>query len=101
MRALEPGIAGSVFTPAELDYLATVSGDDAMAAFFRGWTRKEAVIKATGGSIADLQSVAVLPEARLAGWQVTDLAVAPGYAAAVAAPCQGWTVKRHAAESSG
>ena len=93
-RPVEPGLANSVFTPTELAYLATLSREERQAAFFRGWTRKEAVIKAKGGSIADLQAIAVLPDPHLAGWQVADLAVLPGYAAAIAAPCRGWEVRR-------
>ncbi len=91
-RPLEAGLANAVFTPAELAYLTVLLPQDRQAAFFRGWTRKEAVIKAQGGSIADLQAIAVLPETRLAGWQVVDLAVLPGYAAAVAARHRGWQV---------
>ncbi len=94
VRPVEPGLANSVFTPVELAYLATLSPDERQRAFFRGWTRKEAVIKGKGGSIADLQAIAVLPDAQLAGWQVTDLAVLPGYAAAVAAACRGWRISR-------
>ena len=96
LRPVEPGLANAVFTPVELAYLATLSHAEAEDAFFRGWTRKEAVIKAQGGSIADLQAIAVLPVTQLAGWQVTDLAVLPGYAAAIAAPCRGWQVRRQA-----
>lgn len=41
-------VAGRVFSPAELaDYLAH-EGDARRIAFFNGWTRKEAFIKATG-----------------------------------------------------
>ena len=94
VRTVEPDLAKSVFTSAELIYLDTLSAAERAAAFFRGWTRKEAVIKATGGSIADLQRIAVLPESTLAGWQVSDLTAAPGYAAAVAAPSEGWTIMR-------
>ena len=94
VRAVEPGLAGLVFTPAELAYQRELPDADRVTAFFRGWTRKEAVIKAQGGSIADLQTIGVLPDCTLPGWQVTDLTAATGYAAAVAANAQGWTVTR-------
>ena len=99
VRTVEPGVANSVFTPGELTYLAGLPSPERRAAFFRGWTRKEAVIKANGGSIAELQAIAVLPDARLAGWQVTDLTMMPGYAASVAAQRRGWTVTRQGQES--
>ena len=100
VRPVEPGLANTVFTGTELAYLAGLAEAERQAAFFRGWTRKEAVIKAKGGSIADLQSIAVLPGVHLAGWQVTDLAVPAGYAASVAAPCRGWGVTRRGLETA-
>lgn len=93
VRPLEPGLADLVFTQSERAYLASLSRLERQAAFFRGWTRKEAVIKANGGSIADLRAIDILPEVRLPGWQVIDLAVSAGYAAAVGAPCRGWAVR--------
>ncbi len=96
VRPLEHGLARLVFTAAEQAVLAGMSGTQRDTMIIRGWTRKEAVIKAQGGSIADLQAITVLPDPMLPGWQVTDLPVAPGYAATVAASCQGWRVIRQA-----
>ena len=91
-RPLEHGLAALVFTTAERAYLAGLSKTERDKAVVRGWTRKEAVIKAQGGSIADLQSITVLPDPILPGWQVTDLSIHPGFAASVAARRQGWRV---------
>lgn len=93
VRAVEDGLARMVFTPAEQAVLAGMPA----TAFFDGWTRKEAVIKAAGGSIADLQATTVLPDAP-AGWLVQSLAAPPGYLAAVAAQRTGWTVSREPSE---
>ncbi len=96
VRPLEHGIATLVFTAAEQLMLAGLSGTQRDTMIIRGWTRKEAVIKAQGGSIADLQAITVLPDPILPGWQVTELPVLAGYAAAVAASRQGWRVIRQA-----
>ena len=91
-RPLEHGLAPLVFTTAERAYLASLSKPERETAVVRGWTRKEAVIKAQGGSIADLQAITVLPDPILPGWQVVDLPFPPGHAASVAAARQGWRV---------
>ncbi len=94
VRPLEHGLARLVFTAAEQASLARLAGPQLDAEIIRGWTRKEAVIKAQGGSIADLQAITVLPDPILPGWQVMDLPVLPGYSAAIAAARQGWHVIR-------
>ncbi len=94
VRPLEHGVSRLVFTAAEQAYLAGLPEGARTAAFFRGWTRKEAMIKAQGGSLADLARTTVLPEPALPGWQVMDLPAPPGHAAALAAPGTGWTVIR-------
>ncbi|GHH44543.1 4'-phosphopantetheinyl transferase family protein [Streptomyces candidus] len=72
---------------AELDALRT---DDAarLAAFGRCWCRKEAYLKGTGTGLAvPLDGTYVgagLQPGQVPGWQLTDLAVRPGYAAALA-----------------
>lgn len=81
-------LAERFFAPAE----AAVVRDGGRAAFFRIWTRKEAYVKALGLGIAGLGlgSFSVFPEKpRLAGERLGecllwDLAVQPGYRAAVA-----------------
>lgn len=63
-RMVEPDLALRVFAAEELADLSTLSSTAREAAFFRGWTRKEAVLKATGeGLRADLKSFAVTLDA--------------------------------------
>lgn len=47
-------IVASFFTEAEQQAFATIPGPDRAAAFLRGWTRKEAVLKGFGTGIAGL-----------------------------------------------
>ena len=89
LRPLEDGLARIVFADSEQAFLRSLPRQAQAAAFFRGWTRKEAVIKSQGGSIADLQRVIVLP-APAGPWQVIDLPPIPGYAAAIAASGHDW-----------
>jgi len=59
-RAVDPGLGAHVFAPEERTALHSVDTSAHDWAFFLGWTRKEAVVKATGeGLCADLQSFAV------------------------------------------
>ncbi len=95
-RPVESGVAKLVFTPAELAEWAAAGCSEAV--FYRGWTRKEAVLKAQGATLADMKSVTVSlgQPGVLRGepaWQIADVAAPDGYAAAVAAPCRGWQVR--------
>lgn len=51
VRPVEAGLAEACFSTAELAALARVTLEDREAAFFRGWTRKEAVLKALGDGL--------------------------------------------------
>jgi 4'-phosphopantetheinyl transferase len=103
VRALENvhQIAAHVFSQGELAAFHALPAGLQPAAFFNGWTRKEAFVKATGqGLAAPLEQISVTlapgePAAllRLGGcpaaaapWTIRELAIAPGYAAAVALP---------------
>ena len=80
----------SVLHPRERAELAALAGDDTarLAAFGRCWCRKEAYLKGTGTGLAvplDATYVgADVPPGRIPDWRLTDVEVAPGYAAALA-----------------
>lgn len=100
-------IAARFFTPrevAQLDGLPEAAGRDA---FFACWVRKEAYVKARGEGLSlsldafDVSSVdggrghVIARDGRevTPGWQVLDLAPAPGYVGAVAAEGAGWALE--------
>jgi len=91
-------VAAIVFSPAERRELARARGAAKQRAFFTGWTRKEAYIKATGRGLSaglDYFDVSLDPASRtpLLGdrlaphspqrWTMRDLAVEPGYSASL------------------
>jgi 4'-phosphopantetheinyl transferase len=88
-------LAQSVFSPAEQAVLEQLPDEAARPAFFAGWARKEAFVKAQGDGIsyalagfsvtllADAPPQLHLPAAEQAtGWTLHALEVGPGYAAA-------------------
>jgi 4'-phosphopantetheinyl transferase len=90
-------IAKRYFAPRECAELAALPEAGRDLAFYRCWTRKEAFIKATGeGLSARLDSfcvslapgeparVVAIDEDDAGAWTLHDLAVPPGYAAALA-----------------
>ncbi|MEM8729673.1 MAG: 4'-phosphopantetheinyl transferase superfamily protein [Pseudomonadota bacterium] len=99
IRPVNPAVAQRSFSSAEQEDLGRLLPKHWMRGFFNGWTRKEAVIKATGhGLTADLQSFdvtltpgtpaevrasrGVLPEA--ADWSMINLDTGPGFCGALA-----------------
>lgn len=97
-------IAERVFSTTELDYLTTVTQAKRLDAFFKLWTRKEAVIKTSGeGLAADLRSITttqhtgsiVSPLTYLQPFQcqLQDIEAPKGYAAALAAYTQEREIK--------
>jgi 4'-phosphopantetheinyl transferase len=95
-----PNIVRRYFHPGEAADFATLSENQAEQAFFRCWSRKEAVVKALGlGMSLDLHRyrVTCLPDAApdvlalegdadsAAAWSLLDLDPAPGHVGAVAA----------------
>ncbi len=105
VRPIEDSVAEIAFSAAEQAALAALPPGQRQTAFFRGWTRKEAVVQATGEGLGgptqfDVslgEHPAVLrvdgDPAEGACWQVMDLPVGAGFAAAVAARRVGWTVR--------
>jgi 4'-phosphopantetheinyl transferase len=98
-RPVEPAVAERFFAPGERRRLARLSGGEWTAGFFRCWTRKEALIKATGDGLAlplDGFEVALLPEEPVAVlsadalpsgatfWPLLTFEPAPAMAGAVA-----------------
>lgn len=88
-------IARRFFAPAEADRLARLPEQRRRAAFFAGWTRKEAVIKAVGAGLwlpLDSFEVSLEGEAKLLragsslghGWSLREIEAPEGYAAAIA-----------------
>jgi 4'-phosphopantetheinyl transferase len=91
-------LAARYFSPAEADALAALPEGERGAAFHRIWTRKEAWLKARGFGLAlaldsfemshapgDARLLATRPDpAEAARWELHDLDIGPGHAAAVA-----------------
>lgn len=100
-------LAERFFSPAEANELANLPTDRQLQGFYRGWTSKEAYLKATGrGLTLSLSSFCVriapdLPAALIhvdeqpdepGRWSTKSFDVGPGYAAAVMVKHQGSTV---------
>ena len=95
------GLAQEHFSPRERSELMQIAEQDRLPAFFRGWTRKEAIIKADGRGLAaaldqievglgeQIEPIAVeFPpdQAPRATWRVWSLEPAAGFVGAVAVP---------------
>ncbi len=88
------------FASSENEALGRLPEAERLAAFFRAWARKEAMLKALGTGLSlglDQVEVSLEPEAArvvairgdrglAAAWQLEDLQPAPGFAAALARP---------------
>ena len=93
------GVASRFFSPGEQEQLASVAAEQRMRAFYNCWTRKEAVIKATGEGLSarlDSFDVSLTPGAqpevladRRSGdndkrWQMYGFEADAGYVGAIA-----------------
>lgn len=105
-RRIERDVATRFFSPAEVAAMAALTGADWQAAFFRVWTRKEAMVKALGDGLSmplDRFDVTVGPQAALLrldheteaaqDWTLLNLALGPGMAGALAVRTQGQPVR--------
>ena len=95
IRPVDRGVAELVFSASELEEWGAAGRHEAI--FYRGWTRKEAVLKARGGTLAEMKSLSVsLGNAGFLkgepAWHIADVPAPQDYAAALAAPCGGWRV---------
>jgi 4'-phosphopantetheinyl transferase len=91
-------LAQRFFTTTEHKVMQSLTAADQQEAFFKAWTRKEAYLKAVGVGIGQLKQVElnILPQLpaqvlSIAGdrqaaqrWHLADLAIDPGFAAALA-----------------
>ena len=102
-------IARRFFAPAEYQQLMELPPAQRRAAFYAGWTRKEAYLKACGqGLTGGLRRFAVQlrpgeaaallscddDAAEVARWRLAALDWGPGYAAAVCAEGAGWELRQ-------
>jgi len=100
-------VAARSFSAREQSALRSLSAAARLHAFFNGWTRKEAYLKAVGEGLSErLNSVEVSlapgapPEflgiagnaEEAAWWSLVELTPAPGYVGALAAEGRGWTL---------
>lgn len=103
-RPVEPAVTDHFFAPAEIAALAGLGGADWQVAFFRLWTRKEALVKALGAGLSlplDAFDVTAGPAARLtrleggtvAEWHLADLAPGAGMQGALALRASGRAVE--------
>ncbi len=101
-------IAGRFFAPGEVAELQALPDESRPLAFFHGWTRKEAYIKAKGKGLAlpldqfevslapgrPAALLATLPDpAEAARWSLVEVATEPGFVAAVCVEGHGWTLR--------
>jgi 4'-phosphopantetheinyl transferase len=108
-RALDPlALARRFFSRDEIDALDRLGGQARAEAFFRCWTRKEALIKAMGdglsfpldsfavqleeGGASQVLEIGTAASGTAACWRVMSLETEHGYEAAVAAPAGEWSV---------
>jgi 4'-phosphopantetheinyl transferase len=92
------GLARASFAKDEIDALLALPGDEQIPAFFRIWTRKEAMLKALGCGLGGLESISVSLASNagnmlrrldrageiFANWTVESLRCLPEFEAAVA-----------------
>lgn len=107
-------IARRFLHPGEVGDLATLTGRAAELAFFRCWTRKEAVAKALGLGLSlpldqyrvscrpdEPARLLVLPDIGPAAWSLIDLDPSPDYVGALAVPLRPITLVRRTLDLAG
>lgn len=98
-------VAGRFFERRELEALRALPAAARRQAFFRGWTRKEAFVKATGRGVTqglrtfavsldpDAAALTWIQDGDPADWGMADIDAGPGYAAALCAAGRGWSLR--------
>ena len=109
-------IAGRFFAPAEVAALRSLPAEAQALAFFHGWARKEAYIKAKGKGLAlplDTFEVSINPSApaallathadpaEVARWSLIEVATEPGFVAALCVEGPSWRLRRGRWDSDG
>jgi 4'-phosphopantetheinyl transferase len=104
-------IAERFFAPAEVAALRALPEESRRLAFFHGWARKEAYIKAKGKGLAlplDQFEVAIDPARPVAllatppdpeeasRWSLVEIPAEPGFVAALCVEGGGWTLRQGA-----
>lgn len=88
------GLIARFCTPREAALMAELSAEERERAFFAGWTRKEAYVKALGEGLSLAPNrVDVSPGADLRAWRIEMMVPRPGYVGAVAAQGDDWSVR--------
>jgi 4'-phosphopantetheinyl transferase len=95
-------LASRFFAASEAEKLFRLPDEQQPAAFFRCWTRKEALVKAVGAGLSiplDSFEVSFLPGENVRkirgadGWTLMALELPEGFAGAVVAAGEDWTVR--------
>ena len=98
-------VARRFFERRELEALRSLPPAERRAAFFRGWTSKEAFVKATGRGVTqglrtfavsldpDAAALTWIQDGDPADWGMADVDAGPGHAAAVCAAGRGWSLR--------
>jgi 4'-phosphopantetheinyl transferase len=102
------GVARQFFSSRELDRLHRLSTDERLLAFFIGWTRKEAYLKARGDGLtrspdqvevglesfrSNVLDAADSEDSRDRFWRVDSVLPGAGYVGAVAAEGDDWGIR--------
>jgi 4'-phosphopantetheinyl transferase len=110
MRPLDnlDGLARETLTDDEHFQFGRLPDEEKIAAFFRAWTRKEALIKATGEGLSrSMREIAAgiqrgidpCGSTAVNGWQLINVPTAEGYMAAAAIEGGPWTMVRRCVTS--
>jgi len=106
------GVVHTFFTPDEAQRWRALPASGRTQAFYDGWTRKEALVKAVGDGLSmALDSFEVplnpgesgtitLPRQGALAWSILDVSPSPGYSAALAIPAELWNVHFRQASTS-